>query len=247
MHYPLKTQEITSDILSRVFLIKYQNTFGSSFTIEVDGRQYLLTARHIVNGIKDGDKIEILQNDGWKEITVKPLYIDLAEIDIVVLIPPSQLSPAWPLEPSVERLILGQKVYFLGFPFGLRMEGRPLNYPSPIPFVKSGICSAIISPRVFLDAFNNPGFSGGPIVFVDQYTRKLKVCGVVEGFRFQEDKVFRKVPKKNKKPGEEDDLVETDMVTQSNTGIVIGFNIKSAIDVILKNPIGPQIKKEKTD
>ena len=145
-------------------------------------------------------------------------------------------------------LTLSQNVYFMGFPFGLSMEGRSLNDGFPLPFVKQGICSAIIAPSkdysvVFVDGFNNPGFSGGPIVFVDSSTKQLKVAGVVRGFRHQEDKVLRKVPKKEKKQGDEYELIETDMVVQSNSGLVIGFSIKSAVDVILKNPIGPLVKK----
>lgn len=245
---PSEAQVITANIISRVFLIKYGEMSGSSFTIEVDDRQYLITARHVVNGIKDGDKIEIFHDNGWKKMTVKPLYIEPSEVDIVVLVPPFQLSPTLPLEPSSDGIVLSQTMFFLGFPFGMRMPGTMLNSEFPVPLVKSGICSAIMSkPKdcslIIVDGLNNPGFSGGPIVFKHQKTNRLRVAGVIGGFRHQNDRVYREVPKKDKKPGDEDELVPTDMIVKSNTGIIVGHNIKSAVDVILRHPIGPMIKK----
>ena len=245
---------VTSNIITRVFLIKYGDKFGSSFTIEVQDRQYLITARHNVDGIKDGDGIEIFHDNSWKTISVKPLYIEPSEVDIVVLVLPFQISPALPLEPSADNLTMSQCVFFLGFPFGMQMPAHMWSSDFPIPFVKAGICSAIISPPskdyslIFVDGLNNPGFSGGPIVFKDLRTGKLKVAGVIQGFRHQEDTVFRKIPKKDMKPGDKDDLVPTDMVIRNNTGIIVGYNISNAVEIISKNPIGPKIKKrEKMD
>jgi hypothetical protein len=162
-----------------------------------------------------------------------------------VLVLPTQISPVFPLEPTSAGLLLGQTMYFLGFPFGLPIDGRTLNYGYPLPLVKSGVCSAFLTPEkeyslVLIDGINNPGFSGGPIVFVDQSTKKLKVAGVVRGYRPQEDKVLRKVPRN--KGSRENTLVDTDLVVQSNTGIVVGFDIRSAVDAIKKNPIGPSVK-----
>ena len=40
-----QTELVTSNVLHRVFLIKYGDKFGSSFTIDVDNRQYLISAK----------------------------------------------------------------------------------------------------------------------------------------------------------------------------------------------------------
>jgi S1-C subfamily serine protease len=195
---PCRTQEVSSNILQRVFLIKYGQKFGSSFTIDVQNRQYLVTARHIVNGIKDGDSIEIFHDNQWKSVKVKPLYTEPSKVDIVVLVLPMQISPSHPLELSSSGLFVSQNTYFLGFPYGLNMEGKTLNNGYPLPFVKQGICSAFyFSPNkftvIFVDGINNPGFSGGPMVYVDQTTKKLTVAAVVSAYRSQEDKVLRKL------------------------------------------------------
>ena len=71
---PAQPQEVHTNILTRVFLIRFGEKMGACFTIEVQDRQYLITARHNVDGIKDGDKIEIFQNEQWKPFNVKPLH-----------------------------------------------------------------------------------------------------------------------------------------------------------------------------
>jgi|SRR6185369_800279 len=243
---PNKAQvEVTSNILSRVFLVKYGVNQGTGFTIEVQDRQYLITARHLVKGMKNGDNVDILQLGGWKQFAVKPLFPTPEEVDIAVLVLDVQISPAYPLEATSENLSVSQPMYFLGFPFGIGIDSRKINNGYPFPLVKKGICSAIVPSStndymlIILDGMNNPGFSGAPIVFVDQTTRALKVAAVVSGYRNQEYVVKRKITEK----GKEDRFTDTDMVIQGNSGIVTGFNIKSAVDIILKNPIGPQVKK----
>ena len=125
--------------------------------------------------------------------------------------------------------------------------------------MKHGILSALyFSPKnydiLYIDGINNPGFSGGPIVIVDKSSRMQKIIGVVSGYRPQEDMVFRKckvasTKKKDEKSSneekeiEEEQLIETDMIVKSNSGIVKGYSIKTALEVISNNPIGPPIKK----
>jgi S1-C subfamily serine protease len=248
-----KSQEVTSNILQRVFLIKYGQEFGASFTIDVQNRQYLITSKHLVGPIKEGDSVEIFHESQWKSVRVKPLYMESSDVDIIILVLPMQISPSHPLELGSDGLIVSQNVYFLGFPFGLNLDGRTLNNGYPLPLVKHGVCSGFyFSPNkyslVLIDGINNPGFSGGPVVYVDQATRGLKVAAVVSAYRNQEDKVLRRVKKQpskktNEKNNTKETLIETDMIVRSNAGIIISYSINSALDVIAKNPIGPIITK----
>lgn len=50
---------ITTNVLQRTFRIKYGENTGTCFTIDVDDRQYIATARHVVDGIQRKDTIEI--------------------------------------------------------------------------------------------------------------------------------------------------------------------------------------------
>lgn len=253
---PCKSQEVSSNILQRVFLIKYGHMRGSSFTIDVQNRQYLITARHLVNGIKNGNTIEVFHNKQWEPVKVIPLYTDPSEVDMVVLVLPMQISPSHPLEASCANFFLSENTYFLGFPYGYNMDFRQLNNGYPLPFVKQGIVSAFDSlPNkysvVLVDGMGNPGFSGGPILRVNRVTKQLTVMAVVSGpiqhDPQEEDKVLRKVkkavgkPSKGKGSGDEFKLVETDMIVRGNPGLVVGYCIDSALDVISKNPIGPPI------
>jgi hypothetical protein len=254
---PCKSQEVTSNILQRVFLIKYGGKLGSSFTIDVQNRQYLITARHLVNGIKKGNTIEVFHNNQWEPVKVIPLYTDPSEVDIVVLVLPMQISPSHPLEASCANYSLSENTYFLGFPYGYNMDYRQLNNGYPLPFVKQGIVSAFDSlPNkyqvVFVDGMGNPGFSGGPILRVsNRVTKQLTVMAVVSHLiphgPQEEDKVLRKVkkaggePSKEKGSGDEFKFVETDMIVKGNPGLVVGYCIDSALDAISKNPIGPLI------
>jgi len=154
------------------------------------------------------------------------------QVDIAVLALPLQITPTYPVEIGAANLYVSQDVYFLGFPFGLSTDAGDLNRGFPVPFVKKGVCSAFnLKPEfmvIFIDGHNNPGFSGGPIVSVDPGSQTLRIVGVVSGYRFQEDRVIMQGAK-------------TDLIVQSNTGILIGYGIKNALGAIEKNQIGPVV------
>ncbi len=46
---------VTSNVLKRVVRIVIGKASGTAFTLEVDGRHYLITAKHVVATLKDGD------------------------------------------------------------------------------------------------------------------------------------------------------------------------------------------------
>ncbi len=81
--------QLTSNVLRRVFLIKVDNNEGTAFTIEVDGRQYVVTAKHMVTSTANGAKttVRMMRKDGWKALKVTVLKCD-DPVDIAVLVPP---------------------------------------------------------------------------------------------------------------------------------------------------------------
>ena len=155
------------------------------------------------------------------------------EEDIAILSPECQLSPAHPLVATTAGIILGQDIYFCGFPFGLRCEVGDLNRDFPMPFVKKGILSAFASrdecpTRMYIDGHNNPGFSGGPLVFSDMNTRELKIAGVISGYRPTYEPVLLKG----------DDV---GLTSQQNTGIAIAYDLKNGVEYIKQNPAGAEV------
>ena len=82
----------------------------------------------------------------------------------------------------MQNLYLGQDLFFLGFPYGMFTPDKGLaNQKFPIPFVKKGILSAIQKENkvtvIYIDAHNNNGFSGGPIITIDS-ENQVQIIGV---------------------------------------------------------------------
>lgn len=258
--------QITSNVYVRVLKIKVGDTMGTSFTMDIDGRQYLITAKHIVKNLNQEGSIEIDKNNQWSPISVKVLKC-LDPIDIAVLIPPKVLTPTYPLEPISDsrKIIIGQDAYFAGFPLGISMDPSGVNLDHSLAIVKKGIVSAQINEKgaiiYLIDGFNNHGFSGGPIVFRNvsdlNPNSPLYLLGVVSGFpkdlspvmtpeKVREDQDTSNVEQwriVRLKDGQKAILRDTDQVVNLNPGIVIGYGIKHAIDLIRKNPLGPKIEQ----
>ena len=200
------------------------------FTVEVDNKQYLITAKHLVENVTSQTQVKIFLDNGWKDINLYLLGHCPNDIDISVLTTDKQLTPSGlPCEPTSGGIILGQDVYFLGFPYDIAPKGGTFNNGYPCPFVKKAILSSIGNENdkeiIFLDGHNNPGFSGGPIVYKGLKQTSFKICGVISGYRYQFQPTYISGS-------------PTNIYFQENTGIVHGFGIKHAIELIQNNPIG---------
>jgi S1-C subfamily serine protease len=196
---------------------------GSSFTIEVNDRQYLITARHVLKALGSGSKVQILQEGTkWRDIEVRAIPVEPETVDIGVLALKEQLSDMLPVELSGEKnSYLSEAVFFVGFPYGLSIAGHNLNHGFPIPLVKHGIIAAISGPRgdpFLVDAINNPGFSGGPVVRT-QNANKPAIIGVVSAFKASQEPVFNK-------------QLDTGLTTQANTGLLVAFSLGYALEAI---------------
>lgn len=220
---------ITTNAIQRTFHIRVGDSTGTCFTIDVDDKQYLVTAKHVVPDLVGTSNIEIFHEQQWKNIEVTVVGHCDGEIDISVLTTNLQISPTHPLEPTSAGMAYGQDVYFLGFPYGMAGEIGPMNRDFPFPFVKKAIVSCMyINNDIqinFLDGHNNPGFSGGPVIFKEHNSRDYNVCSVVSGYRYAEEPVYQ-----NGNP--------VPLELRANTGIVITYGIKHAVDLIEANPIG---------
>lgn len=113
-----------------------------------------------------------------------------------------------------------------------------LNRLFPFPLVKKAIVSAMMTDDKkcinLLDGHNNPGFSGGPVVFQDPKSPQLKfkVAGVIASYRVDREPVV------------DADGNETPFHYDSNTGIIESYGVNHALDAIRDNPIGFELLKE---
>lgn len=227
---------ITANVIHRVFHIRVGTVSGTAFTIEHDERQYLVTAAHVVSSLNGPYEVELLHENRWKKMRLELTGI-ASNADIAVLAPPFQLSPALTMPIGAGGAVYGQDVYFLGFPYGISPDSGSINRAFPFPLVKKGCLSAFTKENganvVLLDGHNNPGFSGGPVVFAQQgqpSTSRFKVMSVISGYRFAEEPAYQ-------------GGAATPITVRANTGIIISYDIKHGVEEITKNPNGVQINR----
>ena len=224
---------VPSNVLHRTFRIQFGGQVGTCFTLDVDGRQYIVTARHVVPQGAGQVTVQIHYESKWAGLPCSVVGIGEGEVDITVLAPPHVISPPLPLEPTTKGMFLSQDAYFLGFPYGLHAEVGGLNANFPLPLVKKACVSMFALAGtgpwyLLLDGHNNPGFSGGPVVFaLNGQGAATNVAAVVSGYKYVWDKVF---------VGEE----ETELAVKYNTGIVVAYAIDHALALIRVNPVGAE-------
>jgi len=217
---------VPAEMLQRTILIKVGSVEGTAFTIDRRGKLYLVTARHVVAGLPESNAtVEVRQADTWKEYhTVKTLFPPSSEADIAVLETEERVAQPFQVTSSDEtRVTMGQQVWFLGYPFSDGIGSRFSN-GWQAPFIKRGTMSAIVGTNpdailLYIDGFNNPGFSGGPIVCWDYAARAYAVIGVVKGYREDTAKVLI-------------NGVHLDTQLLVNSGILIGYSVRHAIQAI---------------
>ena len=215
------------EILGRTLLVKAGKTTGTAFEIDHKGALYLVTAKHVVDGLKGKNAaLQVWRKNGWEEVrTVKTLFPASDDVDIAVLETGEKVSQPFQIAISStdEGVTMGQQVWFLGYPFGdptltSRVGDRML------PFIKKGTISAINASDpdavvLYIDGFNNPGFSGGPIVYWQFSKRAYRIPGVVQGYRNDTAKLVVKGK-----------TVDTNLLV--NSGILTAYSIKHAVDAI---------------
>jgi len=241
----------TANILSRVLMIQSPYFRGTTFSVDVDSREYWITAKHILTGAKhppygvvtdQSGLLSILdpgaQGEVW--LPVKFSVIDPGkDIDIVILAAPEPLMKnPLPSEPADSvGVMLGGDCEFLGFPYGGGWRASFDNGQSSwMPFVKHCNVSALsppTEPRIWvLDGINNDGFSGGPVIF--RTGAEQKILAVISGYVQEPAEVISSaVPQKTVANGEKK------LTVPLNSGFILAYDISYAINAIHKNPIGP--------
>ncbi|MGB8888513.1 MAG: serine protease [Candidatus Korobacteraceae bacterium] len=224
---------VPTEILERTIFIKAGNEEGTAFTVDYQGKMYLLTARHVVAGLPTTNAtIQVWQDEHWKEYkTVKTIFPASSDVDIAVFETSEKVPTPYEIKPQDTSgvVTMGQQVWFLGYPFGIASH---FQGGKRAPFMKRGTMSAIdaTSPDavvIYIDGFNNPGFSGGPIVFWDFSKHAYEILGVVQGYKEDSAKILIN--------GQH---VNTQLLV--NTGILAGYSIKHAMDAIAEIKKQPQ-------
>lgn len=249
----------TSNILTRVLMVESRYGRGTIFSLDVDQREYWVTAKHILTGAEHPPygsiaeasvQLRILnpaaEAEEWIPVDFAVVnQNDDKDVDVVVLAPrePVLNAPLPSLPADSSGAFLGGDCEFLGFPFGGGWRAPFDNGKSFwMPYIKHCVMSALTheGKKVWvLDGINNPGFSGGPVIFLTG--PQQKVMAVVSGYLTEPTDVVPSTPDKappqkskktkHRKPPKE--------VVNVNSGFIIAFDISYAVDAIHKNPVGP--------
>lgn len=220
---------VQTDIICRVVRILHNNNLGTAFTVERNGVQFLVTAKHLFrkDNFPSFTSIELLINRNYQLFGVEVKYPINPQIDIAVmkLNQEQDLTPRYNTIYTTEGVILGQDVFFVGFPFEYEQLLQPFpGSDKPIPVVKKACMSAILQDEthsILLDGYNNPGFSGSPVCYKNARSTKteMQILGVVSGYRNGKQPVF-----------DENDN-QTSFYVKENSGIILVSDIKYAIQI----------------
>jgi hypothetical protein len=215
----------TDRILERTFFIQTDTLGGACFSVIYKETEFIITAKHLFKKKTTNNsevKVKIYINGIPKIITAKCFFHKDNNVDIAVLKIPIITSNKGSYD-LLGTLIFGQDIYFCGFPsLGGSIYFTNGFIDKPYPIIKKGILSGMIKTNgcsiMLLDGHNNPGFSGGPVVFYDYYVNKYMIGGVISGYLFQENKIAGDTTKK--------------LIVQENSGIILCFDIKNALEII---------------
>ena len=225
---------VNKDIIQSVYRIKYGNDNGTCFQISVSGQQYLVSAKHILNGKKNNDNIEfeIFHDNSWKTHEGKLLLHDNDNIDIAVI---DLVEKSFYRETNIElthsgELFTSQECFFLGFPYNLYSDLPKANDNLPVPFIKKAIFSLFTGEEsnekiMYLDGHNNPGFSGGPVVAEIIGKNITKICSVVSSYIMQSNK-----------------LENTTLLYGENSGIIVTYASVHIMEIINSNASTQQLR-----
>ena len=248
----------TNNVLTRMTMVESHYGRGSTFSIDVDNREYWITAKHVLTGAEHPPygsitaksvSLRLLDPGGEGEqwIPVTFMVIDPGkDIDIVALAAPKPIlaNPLPSVPADLTGLILGGECEFLGFPYGGGWRARYDNGQFRMPFVKRCTVSALSQedkPILVLDGINNNGFSGGPVI-VNTGTNQ-RIVGVVSGYHTEPAEiVFSSSASRNLKSKTSQCAAPVPHprgTVNLNSGFIIAYGINYATDAIKKNPIGP--------
>lgn len=240
---------IQSNLMKSVVLVYYQEQgkeqfSGTAFFVNRKRKQYLVTARHVVENINNEDIISIYY-DG-RSLNLRTKLIGKGDsvspgIDVAVLALERPHKYALKLKNSSNLPSIGQQVYLLGFPIDL-LDQPKISDGLPPPLIKGAIYSGTIpdekqNKQHLLDGYLNPGFSGSPAIFQDGDVQsgEFRLFGLVSSRRIENFDVRCKVD------NSEHEKIFSNMEIEGNSGIVFCPSIETIKQLIDENPLGCKV------
>jgi Trypsin-like peptidase domain len=214
---------LPTNIFYRTFFI-HAAQYGTAFTLDVDGSEFLITAAHLLESASERQVIQIMRNGQWSRIECELKGAGRGELDVAVLRLPTRLTdPEFTVEPTFGNCHVGQDMFFLGFPYKMSVDYGPIAGGQPGAFLKKGSLSAVHPgpPRaLYIDALNNEGFSGGPLYFFPNGDiRSPCIAGIVAKYKTEHESVLDASGQ------------TTEMKVAYNTGFLVAYDIAHALEL----------------
>jgi len=197
---------LPSIYLETTFNIQYDGDIATAFTGLYKDSFYLITANHLFKKTDRNINFKIFSGKDWIKQSGKVYFYKDTMADIAVIVTHftdnSKLYVNLEMDDS-QNTPFGDTGFFIGFPYGFYTEGNSsINSGYPLPLVKKASFSGVVMIQGFkydvYDGFNNPGFSGGPMMFKDYREtvhNKWYLAGVVKGYYPQTNSVSGKIGK----------------------------------------------------
>ncbi len=179
-----------TDCIYRVLHTQYGTKRFTSFVLTVDGDNYVVTAAHCVESVTKKDALVTflwqrnVPNQWGKLNTTFVAKNQDEKVDVALFKLKDHDSSSWTdmLPGSNEGLLLGQDVYYIGFPQALKHTVPYPNLTIPMPVVRKGILMAQTEGRFIIDSLALDGFSGSSLYYQRGITGEWAVGGVITSY-----------------------------------------------------------------
>ena len=183
---------ITAEAWERVVRVVCGTSSGTGFVLDHKRDQYVVTARHVV---ESNAPVEVLLRGKPVSVMLTALAPSLSDADVAVFRLNRPITPpGLPLAADMAGMVYGQDAYFLGFPLGMTFDLEDGYFPLVKRCTISGMNQKHQGRKILLlDGWNNPGFSGAPVVFRPPTAagagEPMRVAGIVTAYAQQAESV----------------------------------------------------------
>ena len=222
---------LPAEIIYRVFWItRDSKPEGTGIVIDVEGKQYFITAQHVASKCAYQPELRIGDGDSWTSRTITWDYVgENQQADVAVLAADRLLCPdRLYLDVGSQDLTYGMVGYALGFPTALETheisvtdEGHPMPVPAlAVAYFSGGdyaCCSGYITS----------GYSGGAVVFPKpgSTTNEWVLTGIIAGFPWLRRPIDM-------------DGAPVEFAAREHTGLIRNVPIGLVEEIIKSKPLG---------
>jgi S1-C subfamily serine protease len=115
--------------LHRVFQVKSGNNTGTAFAIDVDGRQYLVSALHVVETSIGTASLEIYREKAWRSFPFDVVGLKFDADVAVYALKERIVGPNLDIEISSAGCVAGQEVFSWDIHWGSGDTQQGLDFP----------------------------------------------------------------------------------------------------------------------